>query len=803
MILLLRIVSPCVVLAITAFLLWLYPPTPDGALAKTLAELCTRSLGCHVGSCLGLLATGLISMCTSRFKYPLTACAALFALVAGFTFLASDVCHRMLDSQLAFHLPITLVLFLFSCLLLSSYAPLWTLIARPLQSNLRPLHDGTATFFALLFLLCCTPISLAIGDLLSQIHENLAVTFCVIFGVLLFATFLHFLWVIGQPLVRKAASLKRILWAWPVLATLVFPLGGLILNIYIPFPYNFQSPLCYLFTILTAATLLLPDQKGVAGILLTFARWATFPFTLYFCIVFLPFMLLALPGLLVFGAGIFLLAPAFLMSVHVPTLKRTLKSSIHPIQTLLIALAGFALLPTIFFLSVERDRAEVQPLIEAIAHPNTTTDDLLPTDEATARRITTDLAYFNSDRGLPLLTAYRNFRLYKGMSPKAEVLNALCARLEVDSNGEPFPSFTNRSFTSNIRFENKEPLATEVRGVGTCQLTIALTLPALKDVEEFRAPIHLDDGVWVTGLRLKMPNNGPWHDGLLCDRRAATWVYERLTARSLDPALLTLDTLTDGTLRVSPVNEPREVEIDLLLPSPDWSATPLTLGDTPIHIPGILTPEVVDPRATATVCFVGANAPLPLPDATLYVTTSPHIAVRETPPTTIAEEEPYDIDRAIRFARGAAYARNLRITEAIFVGEGWEDATFIPEPPRRPLPKLAPDSQWQHGAIAAQLSEALRHAPHPDYAEPLHDALQHSKALMPNFAYIVVETEEQERTLRTLDFIAKNKHQGFSLETLYRQSSPPFLFLFIPLLIFTVYKHLKNVSKPLRSGEPL
>ncbi|NJK92552.1 MAG: MSEP-CTERM sorting domain-containing protein [Blastochloris sp.] len=102
-----------------------------------------------------------------------------------------------------------------------------------------------------------------------------------------------------------------------LVAALVLPVGGLLLNIAIPFPANFQLPAIYFFTLLNAAVLLAgshPQARNNPWCLL--AQAATFGFTLYFFIVFLPFLPLFLPAMLVAGAGFLILAPTILFVMH-------------------------------------------------------------------------------------------------------------------------------------------------------------------------------------------------------------------------------------------------------------------------------------------------------------------------------------------------------------------------------------------------------------------------------------------------------------------------------------------------------
>lgn len=763
-----RMVLPALAIAAMAFLLWTQP---------TERPTLTRYLPLFFS---GLtLCTGAINLRLKRWGTPLAALSGLFSLLAFLTFLRSNDLSDAIVSDLLWEVPFYLLAFVTLCLLLPFSVSLWQLIAIPLHKKLSPLADFGVTFACMATLFVVGPICAMALDALHVRSGAIWITGIVCFCVLLLAGAFHILWLLGCALVKRITLNPYVKFFALLFGTLLLPLAGLLLNRIIPFPSDLQSLWCYLLTGLTANVLLLPDDLGFKGRVLGFFRWVTLPFTLYFFILFLPFAPLALPAMLFIGAGILLLAPTILLGIHIPALCRSARCFTTRWGRWGTALLGIAILPAMIMIPIERDRAYVRPLIAAIAEPDTTASvDALPIPEEAARHIAQRLLERDYAKSrFPFINHWADYRLFGGLYPRADVLESLGKRLNI-----PSPAHSPRTIRWLHIRSKTATVETDLRGVGTTQLTVALTIPPLDNAEEFRAPIQLDDGVWVTGLRLKMPQGGPWREGLLCDRRAATWIYERLTERNIDPALLTLDTLTQGTLRVSPVNEPRHVEIDLLMPSPTWSSTPITIGEVAVTVPDVPTPEVNDPRPTATVCFVGPGAQAPLPAATLYVTATPIITVTETAPETLPTEGAVDCERALRFAQGAAYTRNLRLTEAIYVGDGWEKASFTPEPPRRALPTLAPDEPWQHGAIAAQLSEARRYAPHPEYATPLFEAIAQSKALMPRFAYIVVETEAQERALITLDAIAQQTPEGVDFDTPVKQSTPTFALLLIALL---------------------
>ena len=776
---------PLLALATMLLHLW-FAPKPVLMSSDTRFE-CYSRLGLYFGIGFTLLAliTGAITLFKRHSPKGLTALISGFTLLGFVSYLLSEpVVNSLFDNDLLWELPY-LAFALVSFGLLSTFiATIWQLVARPLKQSYSVVNDAILTLLGMITIFFGGPLCAFFFAESGIENPFFWLTGSVCYCVILLAGALHLIWLIGSRLLNKIALNKGYVWCWALLVTLVFPLSGLFLNRRLPFPSDLQSPWCYGLTVLTAASLLMPDGKGRWGQLLAYFRWATFPFTLYFFILFLPFLPLSLPSMLILGAGILIFAPTLLMCFHVTALKRSAKAFQRTWTRWCVALLGLALIPSILVITVERERTLVRPLIAAIATPDTTTSvDTLPIPEAEAKRIAERLLSHNyASQNFPIISHWAEYRLFDGLHPRTEVLKSLAIRLNLT-----FKSRFNRSLWSNIRSASA-PVTTELRGVGTCALTLSLTIPALEKAEEFRAPIRLADGVWITGLRLKMPNDGPWRDGLLCDRRAATWVYERLTERNIDPALLTLDTLTEGTLRVSPVTEPRHVEIDLLLPNPTWCNAPITIGDQTVRLPnGEAVAE--SPTPGATVCFIGPGAQHPLPKANLYVVATPVITVSESEPTELPTFGRVDAARAIRFAYGNAYAKNLCLTEAVYVGDGWKDATFTPMRPKRPLPTLAPDEPWQQGAIAAQLSEARLHAPHPEYNQPLWDAMQRSQALMPQFAYIVVETDEQVKALKTLDVIAKQAMEGVDFEEPnIKQSAPTFLLLLLAVLPLLVWQ---------------
>src|SRR3954466_2192515 len=95
------------------------------------------------------------------------------------------------------------------------------------------------------------------------------------------------------------------------------PLAGLILNITIPFPVDFQAAEVYVLTVANALVLLFAVWTGGSRPRLSWhLLCVTFPFALYFFIVFLPYIPLSVLAVIVMGAGMLVLTPILLFALH-------------------------------------------------------------------------------------------------------------------------------------------------------------------------------------------------------------------------------------------------------------------------------------------------------------------------------------------------------------------------------------------------------------------------------------------------------------------------------------------------------
>ena len=440
---------------------------------------------------------------------------------------------------------------------------------------------------------------------------------------------------------------------WKIAVTIVLPLIGLGVNNGLFFGQgfvgsngifgNFSSPWFYLLTIVNGVLLCLPDS-GRPGLRLAqlLGRSALFGFTFYFFLVFLPFLPLAIPAIILIGTGFLLLAPLLLFVVHVRQLSddvAALRTVYRPRLVTLALLAGLAALPLYFTGSFWHRR---QVLHEALAYVYTPDYTQPPRVDADALAATLAQVRQNKDRNLdlffgsqqPYLSTYFNWLVLDNLMLSEHKINELELVFTGDVagpgnyawgglNGPPPPpppapgtSPTARRFAgSNLDISTSpDPNSgtTELRSaavrssydarqqawVSWVDLEVANRSSSAQN-QEYSTAIRLPEGCWVGDYTLTIGNRQ--EHGILAEKKAATWVFAQILSEnsSRDPGLLAYRGPHEISLRVYPVSgaEVRRTSIQFLHKEPvalTIDGRALALGDradtapvaAPIAVPG-------------------------------------------------------------------------------------------------------------------------------------------------------------------------------------------------------------------------
>ena len=422
----------------------------------------------------------------------------------------------------------------------------------------------------------------------------------------------------GSTVVLLVAFLRLLLFAYtalsklkggwfilPLAAGIAAPIGGLILNHAIPFPYDFQSHMIYGLTLLNGAALLLPFRKDSPwSTAVWMLRSATYSFTLYFFIVFLPFLPLSLLAMLAMGAGFLILAPTLLFVIHTRKLLdegRVLAARLGRGQALALFALCLAIMPGTYVLRAKMDRHALMSAIDTVYSPDYSVT-RTPLNRSAVQRSLKRLQKMKAGIYVPFLSEVYNEIVFAGMvlpDHKMEHLHKVLfgAELEPEQGGsdmlsEFFGTSRGRSWRQPTRTrlpERKVDLtSTEVtpdpedQDTTSCWVTLRMQNQG-GAASEFVTDIQLPDEVLVSGYWLDV--EGERVPGRLFERKSAMWVYHMLRdSTRRDPGLLVYR--PDGTLRLSvyPFNRGQTRETAIRFTFPGGQAPTIRIGDRAIAL---------------------------------------------------------------------------------------------------------------------------------------------------------------------------------------------------------------------------
>ncbi|MBQ7251534.1 MAG: PEP-CTERM sorting domain-containing protein [Kiritimatiellae bacterium] len=449
------------------------------------------------------------------------------------------------------------------------------------------------------------PVSTSWGgklfDRLELLLGGLFVTVCVLVYVLGTLAGLFLLLRISYWLGRKRREGPH-REAWRIGEALLFglalPLGGLALNLKIPFPADFANPWTWGIAVAAGVVMLTPLRGGLAGLAAWAGRWAVGVYVLYFFLLFLPFLPLVPWAVALLGAGILMVAPLLLFQFWCRDIAeswRTLRGRYRALPLAALAAAAALLLPALWAADIEVERAQLKALVAWHAGENFDEPEIPPPmGMRRAARIMERVNDYRFGVETPFLTAWRTWRVYGGMHMANPLRQALNRRILGREVADPRDwekakrNFLGEAVFSASRGRGMEerftvPLPTDdfavarVDGDGAGGYAVGIVVrgrerpegsewnPDQELVLDFRLPA----GAWLEGARLKMPGGG-WKDARASERKAAEWIYLKIAhQRAQDPLLVTMDTPAEGRLRLFPVppDGSRELELAVRLPA--------------------------------------------------------------------------------------------------------------------------------------------------------------------------------------------------------------------------------------------
>ncbi len=374
--------------------------------------------------------------------------------------------------------------------------------------------------------------------------------------------------------------------AWRVLVGAVMPLGGLALNVGMaqkaPLQWlhegneglfgDFSGPVFFGLALLNGVLLSLPPFRARGlRLALLLGRAALLPFTLYFFVVLLPWLPLALVAVLAFGLGFLLLAPTLLLPLHLSLLADDMAALRRAFAlgpgasrarrlTLPTALgAALLILPLALTMRTLHHRHTLHRALAQALTPDyaAAPAPLDATSLARTLRVVRQLKpsrfgfdFFYQPYQQPYLTSFFNWLVLDNLTlPEArlrlleEIFLGLAPQPAVPvapPTTAPAPSGPHLSeLTARTHYEPR---------AGVWHSWVDLTISRAPELDptsqaaisrrEYQTTIALPPGAWVSQYYLDL--NGHREYGLLAEAKAAAWIYAQIVGERRDPGLLRL-----------------------------------------------------------------------------------------------------------------------------------------------------------------------------------------------------------------------------------------------------------------------
>lgn len=401
----------------------------------------------------------------------------------------------------------------------------------------------------------------------------------VIFVVSMVAFFFFLIRSIYLGLKRKGDIYEKYLGYIVLIGSLI----GLSLNSGIGnFFGDFSYYLFFVIDIITCVLLIIPNIKNKQIRLIFFiAKAITFIFTLYFFVVFIPYLPLSIIGVIIFGLGLLLIVPSILLLVHVKSLWRdyTYLNKFYSKKTLFsLFIIGLSTMPIIFGGLVRNDKKNIEVALKYTYMNDLTKSDKVDFNLNALKRSIKNMSYmegmeknefnfFDENSQIPYITPIYNYYVLDGLSLSKNKINNLNkvffdkVIFDISNNNtRNNKNVSIKSISAETEYDSQNKLYKSV---------IHLDLKNnSRSTEEYNTTFELPEGSYISDYYLYV--NGQKKKGLIADKRAANWLYMQNLKIRRDPGLLTYVGDNQINLKVYPFTngEIRKTGIEIVHKKP-------------------------------------------------------------------------------------------------------------------------------------------------------------------------------------------------------------------------------------------
>ncbi|WP_421799273.1 MSEP-CTERM sorting domain-containing protein [Haliscomenobacter sp.] len=347
---------------------------------------------------------------------------------------------------------------------------------------------------------------------------------------------------------------------------IAFPIWGLMLNNsqigYLPEHVfgNFSSPWFYALAVVNGVLFTLPNYPHpLYRLVLFLLRSLFFPYILYFALVFLPFLPLAIPAILAIGTGFLMLTPVILLVLQSATWIKDLQflQNHYPkFGMIMSAVLGACLLPSFLYFSAVQDRKALHQALDYVYAPDFDNPSTFKIADARLARVFAAIQQNKRRRSMdiggnstPYLSHFYNSMVLDNLTLSDRKLNKLEA-IFLGKDLQFFPETIQRNSIPQIKTAQVESKWNEIDQSWTSTLHLELENPS-RNLEEYRTLFSLPDGALIQDYYLYIGKEKV--KGELAEKKTATWIYEQIRNNTRrDPGLLSYLDAKTLSLRVYP-----------------------------------------------------------------------------------------------------------------------------------------------------------------------------------------------------------------------------------------------------------
>ncbi|MFO7722715.1 MAG: MSEP-CTERM sorting domain-containing protein, partial [Bacteroidales bacterium] len=378
----------------------------------------------------------------------------------------------------------------------------------------------------------------------------------VVVVILATLTFLFFL-VRGFYIIaaKRTAHWRKFGLAWKIPFALILPVFGLLLNNGIVFRDSVQNMegifgdfndyWFYALAVINGIVLCLPNLQRVwYRIVLLALRSVTFAYTVYFLLVFLPFLPLSLVAIVVFGTGVLMLTPLILFIIHINELIEDVRFLAYRYHKAMIWTAAglcFLVIPAAVTVSFLKDRRVLHDALDYVYSPDYFSEQRVPESgrlEAvfSAIRDNRNRNQIIITRQTPYISSWYRRVVLDNLTVSGQKLNIM---EEIFLGAEPVSADSDFLLNDGVVLTgiNAESKWNDSTGVFQSRIDLEIANQgASVGLAEYVTEFELPDGCFIMNYDLVI--EGKREPGLLVEKRSALWVFSMIRQVQRDPGVL-------------------------------------------------------------------------------------------------------------------------------------------------------------------------------------------------------------------------------------------------------------------------